>query len=83
VRQAQRQLRAKELLQELHQWLSQTLATVSNKSELANAIRYSLARWAALTRYCEDGMIEMDNNIAERALRACALGRNYAHCAIM
>jgi transposase len=75
ARKAQRKLRATTLLQALHEWLGNTLATVSKKSELANAIRYSLARWAALTRYCEDGAIEMDNNIAERALRACALGR--------
>jgi len=37
-----------------------------------------LSRWAALTRYCEDGRIEIDNNAAERALRGIALGRkNY------
>ena len=75
LRKEQRQRRAKILQEKLHDWLSATLATVSKKSELANAIRYSLTRWAALTRYCEDGAIEIDNNIAERALRACALGR--------
>jgi len=78
VRRAQRELRAKPLLEELQLWLSQTLSTVSRKSQLAAAIGYSLSRWAALTRYCEDGAIEIDNNAAERALRACALGRkNY------
>jgi transposase len=42
------------------------------------AIRYALTRWAALTRYRDDGCIEIDNNAAERALRAVALGRkNY------
>ena len=51
---------------------------VSAKSELAKAIGYSLTRWQALTRYCQDGRIEMDNNAAERALRGVALGRgNY------
>ena len=45
---------------------------------MAVAIRYALERWSALLRYCEDGRIEMDNNAAERALRAVALGRkNY------
>ncbi|MBS0303013.1 MAG: transposase, partial [Proteobacteria bacterium] len=59
-------------------WLSQLLGRVSAKSELAQAIGYSLARWQALTRYCDDGRIEMDNNAAERALRGVALGRgNY------
>ena len=45
---------------------------------MAGAIRYALARWPALTLYLEDGLIEIDNNAAERALRAVALGRkNY------
>ena len=48
---------------------------VSKKSELAGAIRYALTRWTALTRYRDDGRIEIDNNAAERALRAVALGR--------
>jgi transposase len=42
------------------------------------AIRYALSRWRALTRYLDDGSIEMDNSAAERALRTVALGRkNY------
>ena len=54
------------------------LATVSQKSALAIAIRYALTRWAALTHYRHDGRIEIDNNAAERSLRAVALGRkNY------
>ncbi len=43
--------------------------------------RYALTRWSALTRYCNDGRIEIDNNTAERALRVVALGRkNYLFC---
>jgi hypothetical protein len=49
---------------------------VSAKSDLAQAIGYSLVRWTALTRYVDDGRIEIDNNAAERALRGVALGRN-------
>ena len=49
---------------------------VSARSELAQAIGYSLVRWQALTRYRDDGRIEMDNNAAERALRGVALGRS-------
>jgi hypothetical protein len=42
------------------------------------AIRYALSRWRALTRYLDDGLIELDNSAAERALRGVALGRkNY------
>lgn len=53
-----------------------TLGQVSKKSELAKAIGYSLSRWRSLTRYCDDGRIEIDNNAAERALRGVALGRS-------
>ena len=72
---AVRQARAGPLLVALHGWLHATLATLSKKSELAGAIQYALSRWAALTRYRDDGRLEIDNNAAERALRACALGR--------
>ena len=51
---------------------------MSSKSDVTAAIQYALGRWDALTLYCEDGRVEMDNNAAERALRAVALGRkNY------
>src|SRR5271165_5864653 len=73
-----RMTRARPLLDSLRQWLQATLAVVSKKSEIAVAIRYALGRWRALLRYCDDGRIEIDNNAAERALRAVALGRkNY------
>jgi transposase len=74
-RAAVRQARAGPELEALHAWLHATLTTLSKKSELALAIRYALSRWPALTRYREDGRLEIDNNTAERALRAVALGR--------
>jgi transposase len=78
IRTAQRQARAGPLLQDFHNWLSQLLPRVSTKSSIAQAIGYSLTRWTALTRYVQDGRIEIDNNAAERALRGVALGRgNY------
>jgi transposase len=80
-RAAVRQARAGPLLESLREWLSHTLSRVSQKSELAKAISYVLSRWTALTRYRDDGRIEIDNNAAERALRAVALGRkNYLFC---
>jgi hypothetical protein len=55
-----------------------TVRKLSKKSELAKAIHYAVARWEALVRYRDDGRIEIDNNAAERSLRAVALGRkNY------
>jgi hypothetical protein len=80
-RRAIRQARAAPLLAELHAWMEKTLRSLSPKSETAEAIRYALSRWRALTRYVDDGCIEIDNSAAERALRAVALGRkNYLFC---
>lgn len=73
-----RQARARPQIDSLKQWLEASLAKLSKKSEAAVAIRYALGRWPALLRYCDDGRLEIDNNAAERALRAVALGRkNY------
>ncbi len=58
--------------------MSPTVAQISRKSSLAAAIHYALARWPALTRFYDDGCVEIDNNAAEQALRGMALGRkNY------
>jgi transposase len=66
------------LLGSLRQWLEETLVKLSKKSDTAMAVRYALGRWDALMRYCDDGHLEIDNNAAERSLRAVALGRkNY------
>ena len=70
-----RQTRAKPLLDELRTWMEKALRSLSSKSETTAAIRYALSRWRALARYSEDGMLEIDNNAAERALRTVALGR--------
>lgn len=78
LRREVRQSRAKPLIDELHKWMEKAARQLSPKSETAAAIRYSLSRWRALTRYLDDGQLEIDNNSAERALRVVALGRkNY------
>jgi len=66
------------LLQSLHDWFEVSLTKLSRKSDTTRTIRYALGLWTALTAYCDDGHLEIDNNAAERALRAVALGRkNY------
>ena len=70
-----RQARAAPLLEDLYDWLRATVREVSKKSPIASAIGYTLSLWTALTRYAEDGSIEIDNNPVERQLRAVALGR--------
>lgn len=75
---AVRQARAKPLLDALRRWLEQERDKLPRKSETVKAIQYTLGRWPSLARYAEDGRIEIDNNAAERALRAVAIGRkNY------
>ena len=81
LRRETRQTRAKPLLDELRNWMENSLRQLSAKSDTAGAIRYALAHWRALTRYVDDGLLEIDNSAAERALRAVALGRkNYLFC---
>lgn len=73
-----RQARTRPLVESLRSWMEETLHYLSKKSETASAIRYALAHWRALTRYLDDGRLEIDNNAAERALRCVAMGRkNY------
>jgi transposase len=73
-----RQAHARPLLDDLRRWMEKSLRSLSTKSETAGAIRYALSHWRALTRYVDDGLLEIDNSAAERALRAVAIGRkNY------
>ena len=77
-RAAARAEHAEPLLEQLKAFLETSLNLISGKSGLATAIRYSLSRWKALTRYVTDGRLEMTNNAAERAMKSPVLGRkNY------
>lgn len=72
---------ARPLLDQLKVFLDTALARISGKSSLAEAIRYALARWQALSRYLTDGRLEMSNNAAERGMKGPVLGRkNYLFC---
>src|SRR5207302_9383532 len=72
---AARRQRAVPVLAELRIFLDATLAKISGKSDFAG---YATSRWTALTRYVDNGRLEMSNNAAERAIRPLALGRkNY------
>jgi hypothetical protein len=66
------------MLADLERWLRALIETLSRKSDAGAAIQYSLNLWPALTRYCDDGRVEIDNSAVERALRGVATGRrNY------
>lgn len=83
IRQATRQEQTKPIVTALHAWLREQLPTLSRKSNTADAIGYVMNHWQALTRFVDDGCIEIDNNAAERALRGISLGRNKANSVFM
>jgi len=78
-----RELDARPRLDRLHDYLLTIREQVLPKSEAGQAIAYTLKNWTALTRYCSDGDLSIDNNRTERSLRSFAVGRNYAQSAVM
>ena len=77
-----RQQRAKPIAEALRQWLTRQRGQVPDGSATRKAIEYSLGRWAALTRYLEDGDLPIDNNHVENRIRPVALGKQLALCRI-
>jgi transposase len=71
-----RQLQSRPILDKLRNYLLEIYAEVLPKSPEGRAVRYTLKNWTALTRYCEDGDLSIDNNATERAIRGVAVGRN-------
>lgn len=71
-----RQEQSIPILDGLHEWLMLQRQNVPDGSGTAKAIDYSLKRWGALTRYCEDGAVPIDNNRVENQIRPWAIGRN-------
>ena len=75
---ALRKAHAAPVFDDLERWLAMQLTTISGKSPLATAIRYALTRMERMRAYLDHGILELDNNAAERALRGVSLGRkNY------
>ena len=72
-RRAARQERSRPVVVELEPWLRAKLPLLSQKSKLAEAIRYALSRWEGLSRFLDDGRIEIDSNTVERSIRPIAM----------
>jgi transposase len=70
-----RRAQSKPLIERLHQWLNNQLPRLAGRSKLAEAMRYALSRWDGLTRFLDDGHIDLDTNPVERAIRPAARGR--------
>jgi|TARA_R100000501_G_scaffold14813_1_gene26860 transposase len=75
IRRQWRQEKARPLVDELRSAIDDALRRLSPKSAMAKALAYGRKRWIALTRFLDDGRAEVDNNIAERAMRSVAIGR--------
>jgi transposase len=73
-----RQQLSRPIIDDLEPWLRAKLALISQKSKLAEAIRYALSRWEGLTWFLDDGRIEIDSNVVERTIRPIALNRKNA-----
>lgn len=70
-----RQAKSKPILDSYKVWLESTVGRVPPKNPLCAAIKYSLNNWAELTRYLDDGRLDIDNNACERAMKPFAVGR--------
>ncbi|MDW6022166.1 IS66 family transposase [Mesorhizobium sp. BAC0120] len=70
-----RRRRSRPIVQQLRLWLDAQLPLLPERSTLADAIRYAIVRWPALTRFLDDGRVELDTNPVERAIRPVVLGR--------
>jgi transposase len=71
-----RQAEAEPIAKNFHAWLEAQRGRVPDGSATAKAIDYSLKRWAALTRYLDDGNLPCDNNWVENQIRPIAIGRS-------
>lgn len=67
--------RSRIIVDDLRQYLDARSRQVSAKSKLSEAIRYALTRWDGLTRFLDDGRIDLDSNTVERSIRPLALNR--------
>ena len=74
-RQGVRDSRSRPLVDAMKPWLENQLRRVPPRGGLAEAIRYTLARWPAFCRFLDDGRVELDTNAVERAIRPVTLGR--------
>lgn len=77
-RRVARQENSRPIIIDLEPWLREKLGLISQKTKLAEAIRYTLSRWEGLARFIDDGRIEIDSNTVERSIRPIALNRKNA-----
>ena len=74
-RQAYRDRHARLILDEMRAWLDQAMPQVPPTSTTGKALHYLHNEWDKLIRYLDDGRLEIDNNLAENAIRPFVIGR--------
>lgn len=75
VRRAVRQTRSRPLVEDLHVWIQDRVPRLPGWTDLAKAMRYVLRHWDGLILYLDDGRLEMDTNVVERAIRPVTVTR--------
>jgi transposase len=78
ARRIARQEKSRPILEAMEPWLREKLSLISQKTKLAEAIRYALSRWQGLSLFLDDGCVEIDSNTVERSIRPLALTRKNA-----
>jgi transposase len=73
-----RQAQSRPIVEALHVWLRDQVSRVSTSSDLAKAMRYAIRHWPGLVVFLDDGRVEMDTNVVERAIRPNTLTRKNA-----
>ena len=74
-RYAHRQRHARPVFYEMRTWLEVTLPQIAPSSATGQALNYLHNEWDRLIRYLDDGRLEIDNNLAENAIRPFVIGR--------
>ncbi len=74
-RYTRRQKHSKPILDEIHNWVDDVLPQIVPSSATGRALSYLHNEWKHLTRYLDDGRLEIDNNGAENAIRPFVMGR--------
>jgi transposase len=75
LRAAMRAWQSQPVLQRLEAAMKRMRTRALPEGKLGQALQYALSRWASLTRFVEDGKLEIDNNLIENAIRPSALGK--------
>ena len=70
-----RRERSKPIVEKIETWLKENVLKIPPKSLLGKAFNYTLSQWPRLIKYLDNGLVRMDNNLVENAIRPFVIGR--------